>query len=144
MNQKEMIEEICDEDLFIKIKSQYNLTDTDTKWLIRKVFEYFKSEVIEKEFNKEKLSAKRVWEEEKRSSEGKYVPPFSEFYKIEYNYLPTFEGYFIYYLVELKEEFEKEILDYIEISAYFGEDDDDEEDFDDDYPMKDYLEDGDF
>ena len=44
----------------------------------------------------------------------------------------------------MKEEFEKEILDYIEISAYFGEDDDDEEDFDDDYPMKDYLEDGDF
>lgn len=144
MNHKEMIKEICDEDLFLKIKSQYNLTDTETKWLISKVFEYFKSEVIEKEFNEEKLSAKGEWEEEKRSSEGKYIPPFSEYFKIEYSYPPTFEGYFICYLVDLKEYFEKEILEYIDISDYFVEDDDDEDDFDDDYSMEDYLEDADY
>ena len=146
MNQKEMIKEICDEDLFLKIKSQYDLTDTDTKWLIRKVFEYFKSEVLEKEFNEEKLAAQDKWRYEKRSSEGKHVLPFSEYFKIKYSYLPTFEGYFLNYLVEVKEQFEEEILEYIDISDYFGEDedDDDEFDFDDDYSTEDYLEDDDF
>ena len=127
MDQKEMIREICNEELFIKIKSRYNLTDTDTKWLIRKVFEYFKSEVIEKEFNEEKLTAKDKWRKEKWNSKGKHVPSFSEYFKIGYSYLPTFEGYFIHYLVQVKEQFEKEILEYIEISDYFGEDEDEEE-----------------
>jgi len=126
MKKSEMIDLLVDPILIEKVKNQYFLTPSHTKWLIGRVIDEFKEYEIKEDWTTFQSETRDERNEEKEGEEGEFVPPFKEWFEHTYEYLPTIDEYFKKNIDEFKIRFKDYILQIINIDDYFDEDEDGE------------------